>query len=916
MKKARGQKPGPGAALPARKPSAARTPESAAHDAVALQQLAGNQAVTSLLTSGGEPLAGSTRETMEARFAHDFSDVRVHQGPESEAASLAYGARAFTVGSHVWLGPRAEVTDSTLLGHELAHVVQQRGAPSPSAMPEINAHSGLEAQAQQAGAAAAGGGAAVVAPSGAAGVQREALSAEEVEKALDALRNICIPTEDFPCAPPEDAPPLVSAEIPPAQPRARASTPAAPNPAKQEQPSPPVQMADPEAGIEPTEYTGPLPESLNKTLDPNDLTGPQLQAEVEAIFQWLYLDQVRDDVNNEYLLEQYVLLSTALNERLEILNASEQSIEDIAELQRKYPMIVRLLDLVLPPTLEVSEQARNRAFALGFVGSFMWNTAPNDIDRAFADTDSVQFLLGIQAGIPLGMLYQLGDNIVGLLELALYTSPLYQSYEEIRSVIELGLAGYGEEKKKELRRDIEISIGVAKFAYLWQTDPGFSTEVAGELGSALGELTAEELREFAGKEPFEKGKLLGELEGRIGLEILLSLIPGQKVVAAARGSRLAAKYPKLANAILKIARNIPELAKYVDDIPVEKLDELADAGKVVDNAEDIADGRKVVDRVEGTAGESKHVDKPGPSTTQAAPEPAPPIEAQTAERLPAGAPPQRRRRIVRPSTQADVPGKAEQAPDEFAQQLREELKDVPPVDKGPYVTDDVVVQPNPKPGEPMRPLPSGKPRGTMLAREKSRRAAKKSNAEVIEGRTQPHQDLSADEQKEASRLTELVDKRAEQLRGREADRVSAGVGGHVTKSGTKEPGEGFTHVPPDKVRELGDEIGHTFAPAGAFDARRPDGTKVPRPVDDALFNETHAEKKAAVLDRHKQVYVNEWMCEDCERFFSKLARADGENKIITGPNWQRIFHTDGTVTTKWNGEIIGRTEVPERFTPQ
>jgi uncharacterized protein DUF4157 len=66
---------------------------------------------------------------MEARFGHDFSRVRVHDGAPAEASATALDARAYTVGTDVVLGAgRYEPWSSAgrrLLAHELAHVVQQ-----------------------------------------------------------------------------------------------------------------------------------------------------------------------------------------------------------------------------------------------------------------------------------------------------------------------------------------------------------------------------------------------------------------------------------------------------------------------------------------------------------------------------------------------------------------------------------------------------------------------------------------------------------------------------------------------------------------------------------------------------------------------------------------------------------------------
>jgi hypothetical protein len=72
---------------------------------------------------------------MEPRFGQDFSHVQVHADARAAASARAVEASAYTVGSHVVLGPGASHPDSgagrQLLAHELAHVVQQ-GAAEPS----------------------------------------------------------------------------------------------------------------------------------------------------------------------------------------------------------------------------------------------------------------------------------------------------------------------------------------------------------------------------------------------------------------------------------------------------------------------------------------------------------------------------------------------------------------------------------------------------------------------------------------------------------------------------------------------------------------------------------------------------------------------------------------------------------------
>jgi hypothetical protein len=91
-------------------------------------------AVAEALASPGAPLDPTTRRAMEERFAHDFSNVRVHVGTKAAIGAKALNARAYTVGGDIVFGA-GRFTPHTqdgrrLLAHELTHVVQNaRGAP-------------------------------------------------------------------------------------------------------------------------------------------------------------------------------------------------------------------------------------------------------------------------------------------------------------------------------------------------------------------------------------------------------------------------------------------------------------------------------------------------------------------------------------------------------------------------------------------------------------------------------------------------------------------------------------------------------------------------------------------------------------------------------------------------------------------
>ena len=111
-----------------------------------------------LASGGGRPLPDTLRGKMEAALGADFSAVRVHVGPQAERI----GAIAFTLGSDIYFAPGRFQPDTVpgqqLLGHELAHVVQQRQGrvrnPVGSGIAVVQDHA-LEAEADRLGQRAA-----------------------------------------------------------------------------------------------------------------------------------------------------------------------------------------------------------------------------------------------------------------------------------------------------------------------------------------------------------------------------------------------------------------------------------------------------------------------------------------------------------------------------------------------------------------------------------------------------------------------------------------------------------------------------------------------------------------------------------------------------------------------------------------
>jgi len=91
------------------------------------------EAAIAAAQGAGRPLERSVSERLEAAAQSPLGDVQVHTDPHAADLARAVSARAFTVGRDIFFG-RGEYRPHTpdgqrLIAHEVAHAVQQRGAP-------------------------------------------------------------------------------------------------------------------------------------------------------------------------------------------------------------------------------------------------------------------------------------------------------------------------------------------------------------------------------------------------------------------------------------------------------------------------------------------------------------------------------------------------------------------------------------------------------------------------------------------------------------------------------------------------------------------------------------------------------------------------------------------------------------------
>ncbi|MFW9264768.1 DUF4157 domain-containing protein [Nostoc sp. CALU 546] len=139
-------------------------------------------------SSGGQLMPKLVQQKMETSFGTDFSDVRIHEGSQAEKI----GALAYTQGQNIHFQPgKYQPTTQSgqeLLGHELAHVQQQRAGRVTGPQSKgvaINTDSQLETEADIMGTKAARGESAQVSGAASSGVQRMPAQEEDVSDSSD-----------------------------------------------------------------------------------------------------------------------------------------------------------------------------------------------------------------------------------------------------------------------------------------------------------------------------------------------------------------------------------------------------------------------------------------------------------------------------------------------------------------------------------------------------------------------------------------------------------------------------------------------------------------------------------------------------------------------------------------------------------
>jgi hypothetical protein len=101
---------------------------------------------------GGQALDGGVAERLSPTLG-DLSDVRIHTDSTANDLNHSVAARAFATGTDVYFAQdqyKPNTSDGDrLIAHELAHVVQQRGAPTSGPLTVSNPGDAMETEADQ-----------------------------------------------------------------------------------------------------------------------------------------------------------------------------------------------------------------------------------------------------------------------------------------------------------------------------------------------------------------------------------------------------------------------------------------------------------------------------------------------------------------------------------------------------------------------------------------------------------------------------------------------------------------------------------------------------------------------------------------------------------------------------------------------
>ena len=470
---------------------------------------------------------------MEPRLGSELSRVRVHTDSDAVESSRLLAANAYTSGTDIFFASGKYQPHSdrgrALLAHELVHVVQE----------------GIATGSEYVQFAAAGG--------AAAGPVREPAVQGQLSRNPDPRPEAEI-LWDLAELERMLADPGTSAEEARELELRRDYFLAELESARQAPYSEPSQETA-QTEEPPREHASPVSarQTPREPPDTREYSGTQIEGEVEQLREQHAALPEADSDERE-----------AIEQRLRALEPNLAMRDRLGEFSAAYARTIADMPLSI-------ENRVAMAFGAGFVAGGLMELRPAETRRFLAETGEHPFAFagGLHVGMTEGALVGLWDNVVGLVDLLMWMSPIYWGYRSASELVEYvrDPAGYEQRLAQTREQAQALMEGLGELLAEIATDPGFLVIHGEELGRALGQSAATWFNDdFSARSPYEKGETIGMLAGRIFIEIALLFVGPEEW--AARGA-LAAEQTfrvsaRLERAILAIMERIPALRRLLE----------------------------------------------------------------------------------------------------------------------------------------------------------------------------------------------------------------------------------------------------------------------------------------------------------------------------------------------------------------
>jgi len=379
---------------------------------------------------------------------------------------------------------------------------------------------------------------------------------------------------------------------------------------------------------------GGYSERVVAEMPPRSMLGSAIRGEIDTIRARLGMPALNEDApasetfepmnSNDLLrLDRLHALEAEYYQRRRMMEGSRELTGAIAQEQREPGIgLTDVLDLATmvtsPETMAIEAVSAVLGhpvedFATGFLPGFLGGAVlelPSDaFERLDAETREhpIQFNGGVLVGIPVGAAQGLGEMLVGLAQLLGLTveySPVAMAVRSARDAYRMitDFEGYQADQARQLEHARAVGEAIVSFITSLLNDQAFMISHGRELGEIAGRASANWFNEdFMRRSTFDKGYLVGRVEGRIIFEIVALFVGPEEWIA--RGATAVGEVARLSGplrrAITDAIEHIPALRRLLaasreatiaarDAMTAERA--LAEGGEAISKASRLGEG--------------------------------------------------------------------------------------------------------------------------------------------------------------------------------------------------------------------------------------------------------------------------------------------------------------------------------------